>query len=176
MSMTGNIEQPLLCKNANPELLQALLDAVESGLSMCNANTQWVGFTTVPTHNIGTVTGMIGVHGQASGFVTVNMAERFALKAVEGMLQEPQHELSPAVIDGVGEITNMLVGGVKNSLAGTPWAFSYITAPSVIIGPGCQIAFAKGLTFLCATFEHIDPEAVLISDRLFQINLSLLPV
>ena len=59
MSMTANAEQPLLCKNASPEVLQALLDAVESGLSMCNAETQWVGFTTVPTHNTGTVTGMI---------------------------------------------------------------------------------------------------------------------
>lgn len=176
MSTIANLEQTLHSKNVSSELLHALLEAVDSGLSMCNVKTQWAGFTTVPTHNIGIVTGIIGVHGNASGFVTVNMAERFAIKAVEGMLQEPQEKLSPPVVDGVGEITNMLVGGVKSSLVGTPWAFSHITAPSVIIGAGCEIAFAKGLTFLCATFEHLDPEAVLISDRLFQISVSLLPV
>ncbi len=176
MSTITDAEQLLLCKNASPELLHALLEAVDGGLSMCNAKTQWVGLTTVPTHNIGIVTGIIGVHGNASGFVTVNMAERFAIKAVEGMLQEPQDKLTPGVIDGVGEITNILAGGVKSCLAGTPWSFSHITAPSVIIGAGCEIAFAKGLTYLCATFEHLDPDAVLMSDRLFQISVSLLPV
>jgi len=175
MMSTTELEQTFLCQNVRTELLHALLDAVKSGLSMCNANTQWVGLATVPTHNIGIVTGIIGVHGNASGFVTVNMAERFAIKAVEGMLQEPQEKLNPTVIDGVGEITNLLAGGVKAALAGTPWGFTHITAPSVIVGTGSEIAFAKGLTYLCATFEHQDPEAVLMADRLLQISVSLLP-
>ena len=41
----------------------------------------------MPTQESGIITGMIGVHGKVSGFVSVNMAEQFCIKAVEGLLQ-----------------------------------------------------------------------------------------
>jgi chemotaxis protein CheX len=133
-----------------------------------------VSIATVPSSNSGIVTGMIGVHGKVSGFITVNMAERVALHTVQGLLQESYPELSSQVVDGVGEITNIIVGGIKSTLGKTPWSFSNITVPSVIVGTGYQIAYARGLEFLCATFEHDDPEAIMVDDRLIQISISLL--
>ena len=117
---------------------------------------------------------MIGVHGKVSGFVTVNMSERFGIAAVEGLLQEKYGELSSQVVDGVGEITNIIVGGIKSALSGTKWSFSNITVPSVIVGKGYQIAYAKGLDFLSISFEHDDPEAIMLEDRLMQVSISLL--
>ena len=157
-----------------PTLIQATLGAVSSALAMCETSAKCVSISTVPNTNSGIVTGMIGVHGKVSGFITVNMAERVALRAVQGLLQESYPELCSQVVDGVGEITNIIVGGIKSSLGKTPWSFSNITVPSVIVGTGYQIAYARGLEFLCATFELDDPEAIMIEDRMLQVSISLL--
>ncbi|MCH8043410.1 MAG: chemotaxis protein CheX [Planctomycetes bacterium] len=157
-----------------PTLIEATINSVNSALAMCETSAKCVSISTVPNSNSGIVTGMIGVHGKVSGFITVNMAERVALCAVQGLLQESYPKLSSQVVDGVGEITNIIVGGIKAALGKTQWAFSNITVPSVIVGTGYQIAYARGLEFLCATFEHDDPEAIMLNDRMLQVSISLL--
>jgi chemotaxis protein CheX len=102
------------------------------------------------------------------------MAESVAMSAVAGLLQERFDRLTPQVIDGVGEITNMIAGGIKKNLGGSPWAFSHVTVPSVIVGRNYQIAYARGLQYLAATFEHINEEVLLLDDRLIQVAISLI--
>lgn len=155
-------------------LYKAICEAVNNCLVMCNCRARCVGVSTVPAHEPGNVTGMIGVHGKVSGFVNVNLAERFAVAAVGGLLQENYQTLTAQVVDGVGEITNIIVGGIKSALANTSYAFPHITVPSVIVGNGYRMAYAKGLDFLCVVFEHCDPEAVMFQDRMMQVSVSLL--
>ena len=155
-------------------LYKAICDAVNNCLIMCNCRAKCVGVSTVPSHEPGNITGMIGVHGKVSGFVNVNMSERMAIQAVGGLLQEQYQTLSAQVVDGVGEITNIIVGGIKSALANTGWAFPHITVPSVIVGNGYRMAYARGLEFLCVVFEHDDPEAVMFQDRVMQVSISLL--
>jgi chemotaxis protein CheX len=163
-----------LLSTIDSELSRAVAASVQSAMAMCETRARCVGLSAVPAHETGIVTGMIGVHGRVSGFITVNMSERFAVKAVGGLLQESYGGLTSQVVDGVGEITNIIVGGVKATLASTPWGFSNITVPSVIVGKGYHIAYARGLTFVCTTFECDDPEALMLEDRLMQVSLSLL--
>lgn len=165
---------PTFTNFADPHLSKALTGSVASALSMCGVKARCVGLAVVPNRESGLLTGIIGVHGKVSGFMTVNMAERVAITAVGGLLGEKYIELSSQVVDGAGEITNIIVGGAKSALAGSPWAFSQITVPSVIIGKGYQIAFARGLEFLCATFEVDDPSVIMLEDRLLQVSISLL--
>ena len=80
--------------STNLVLADAVIDSFNSALTMCDATARCVGIARVPSRDSGTITGMIGVHGNVSGFITVNMAERFAIKAVEGLLQETYGELS----------------------------------------------------------------------------------
>jgi len=155
-------------------LYKATQDAVNGALTMCERSARCVGVSSVPSQESGNVTGLIGVHGKVSGFVTVNLAERFALSAVGGLLGDNFDKLTSQTIDGVGEITNIIVGGIKSGLASSQYAFPHITVPSVIIGSGYQIAYSRGLEFLCVTFEHDDPEAVMLQDRLMQVSISLL--
>jgi chemotaxis protein CheX len=159
---------------ADPILLKAITDAVQACMTMCNAQVRCVGVSTVPMRDPGSVTGMIGVHGSVSGFVTVNLAETAAIAAVGGLLQEPCDHLTPQVIDGVGEIANMVTGGIKKHLAGSPWAFSHVTVPSVIVGHNYQIAYSRGLQYLAVTFEQANDEALMLDDRLIQVAISLL--
>jgi len=159
---------------ADPIQANAIVTAVENCLAMCNTQARCGGLSSVPMRDPGTVTGMIGVHGDVSGFSTVNMAERVAITAVGGLLQDSVDTLNHQVIDGVGEITNIIAGGIKKGLGGSPWAFTNVTVPSVIVGQNYQIAYAKGLQYVAATFEHEDKHAVMLSDRLIQVAMSLI--
>jgi chemotaxis protein CheX len=160
--------------NADPVMLKALTDAVDACMTMCDTSAACVGVSTIPSREPGMVTGMIGVHGNVSGFVTVNLAEHVALTTVGGLLQDRFDSLNAQVIDGVGEIANVISGGVKKGLAGTKWAFSHVTVPSVIIGRNYEIAYARGLQYLCATFEHKDSTAIMLHDRLLTVAISLI--
>jgi len=158
----------------NNVLMSAAISAVERAFTMCGMSVRCVGASAVPVRDGGKITGMIGVHGKVSGFITLNMTERIAIRAVDGLLQEQFTELTSQVVDATGEITNMVVGGIKASLGPTQWAFSQITIPSVIVGQGYSIAYARSLEFLNVIFEHDDKEAVLLEDRLIQVSISLL--
>lgn len=168
------LEAPAAITFAEPRLVKAISDSVHKALDMCGTSARCVGVSAVPTREAGLITGMIGVHGKVSGFITINMSERMAVRAVNGLLQDSFTHLTNQVVDGAGEIANIVVGGIKSAVAGTNWSFSHMTVPSVIIGKGYQIAYARGLEFLNVTYEHDDVEAVMLDDRLLQVSISLL--
>ncbi|MCR4415533.1 MAG: chemotaxis protein CheX [Thermoguttaceae bacterium] len=159
---------------ADPVLLKAIVHGVDSALVMCNTAVRCVGVSAIPSRDPGSVTGLIGVHGEVSGFITVNMSEKMAVSLVSGLLQDQFTALSHEILDGVGEITNILAGGVKNALTNTPWGFRHVTVPSVIVGQNYQIAYAKGLQYLAATFEQQGPSPLLFADRILQVAISLI--
>lgn len=167
-------ENSLGCLSINPILFDAVRDSVQNALGMCDIKIRCVGVSAMPTQESGIITGMIGVHGKVSGFVSVNMAEQLAINAVEGLLQEKFGKLSSQVIDGAGEITNIVVGGIKSALAKTDYGFSHITVPSVIVGQNFTIAYARGLQYLTVTFEHEDADVVRLEERMLHVSMSLL--
>ncbi len=169
-------ETALETLSADPIMLNSLISGVDSCLTMCDTKASCVGISTIPTRESGKVTGVIGVHGNVSGFITVNMAEEVALAAVSGLLQEKIESLTPQIVDGVGEMTNLISGGIKMGLSGTEWGFSHVTVPSVIIGQNYSIAYAGGLNFLCAMFEHENKDTILLDDRLIQVAISLIKI
>ncbi len=167
-------DHALECLTINPLLFSAVKDSVENALQMCDTKIRCVGVSAMPTQESGMITGMIGVHGKVSGFISVNMAERFVISAVEGLLEEKFGKLCSQVIDGAGEITNIIVGGVKSALSKSDFGFSHITVPSVIVGQNFTIAYAPGLEYLTVTFEHVDADAIRLEDRMMHVSMSLL--
>ncbi len=165
---------PLQAVVADPVLVKAVTSGVNGCLTMCGAEARCVGLSAVPTSDRGSITGLIGVQGDVSGFITVNLAEKAAFSLVGGLLQEPCNAISSQVVDAVGEITNIIAGGIKTGLGGTAWAFRHVTVPSVIVGQHYQIAYTKGLEYASVTFEHQNEEAVMLDDRMMQIAISLI--
>jgi chemotaxis protein CheX len=159
---------------SDPAILNATLGAVENALTMADSQARCVGIMSVPPADPGVITGIIGVHGDVSGFITVNMAEKAAIATVNGLLQERFDSLGPQIVDGVGEITNIIAGGIKASLASTAWSFRHVTVPSVIIGQNYHIAYVRGLNYFAAMFEQTNSDAFVLSDRMFQVSVSLL--
>jgi len=173
---TMTIPDQVIPLPGDPRLAHALVAAVEDALSMCGARARLVGITAVPTHEPGTITGVLGVHGKATGFLILNVCEPVAKALTSGFLQEEVDALNSQVVDTVGELTNLVAGGLKKRVADTPWAFQSVTVPSVIIGHNYQIAYAKGITYLAATFEQENAEALFLDQRLFQAAVSLIRV
>jgi chemotaxis protein CheX len=172
--MSVDVLEPVADTFTDPQLTKAVTISVTKGFQMCGIKSRLVGLSRVPSHDGGLVTGMIGVHGKVSGFVTLNLSETMAVIAVEGLIQDKFGKLTSQVVDGVGELTNIVVGGIKSQLAGSPWGFAQITVPSMIIGRGYNIAYARGLEFLAATFELEDDTCIMVADRLVTVSLSLL--
>ena len=159
----------------NSLIVNSLIASVESGMQMCDLKTRVVGITRIPLQlPEAIVTGLIGFGGKSTGFVSISLTERVATLAVSGLLMEEFKTITPQVVDGVGEMTNIIAGVLKTKLANTPWAPCNITVPSVILGKNYDISYSKGIEYCSVTFEVDDPDTISIHDRVFSVNASLL--
>ncbi len=162
----------------NQSIINSLIFSVESAFKMCELSVRVVGVSRMPTQlPKGRVTGMIGMGGKATGFMTITMPERVSIIAISGLLQDAFSEVNSQVVDGIGELTNIVAGGIKSRLANLPpWVVSSITIPSVIIGGNYSFAYTKGIEFASAMFEVDDPDTLSIDDRIFMVSCSLMLV
>lgn len=93
------------------------------------------------------IIGNIGFVGDANGLVYICLPEEFAKVAAGRMLGMDIVELmkngNEALNDAMGEITNMTVGGFKNSLADAGYPCR-LTVPSIVRGKGLTVSCFKG--------------------------------
>jgi chemotaxis protein CheX len=88
----------------------------------------------------GVVTGVIGMVGdQILGNMIVSFDEPSILAIVKNMLMEEFKEITPDVVDAVGEITNMISGGAKKELGLLGYSFNMAT-PLMIKGKNVEIS------------------------------------
>ncbi|MDR2344785.1 MAG: chemotaxis protein CheX [Planctomycetaceae bacterium] len=159
----------------NSLVVNSTITSVENCFQMCNLKIQVVGVSQIPIQFPNTyVTGLIGLSGKCTGFISISMSERVAVSAVSGLSMESYKLINAQVIDGVGEITNIVAGGIKTKLYNTQWMINNITIPSVILGNNYQISYSKGIEFCSISFEIEDPESLTIHDRVFIVTSSLI--
>jgi len=159
----------------NSTIVNAIISAVENCLQMCDLKVRVAGITKIPVQLPNApVTGIVGMSGKCTGFVSISMPERVATLAVSGLLMEEHKTINAQVVDGVGEITNVIAGGLKTRLSNTPWVVSNITIPSVILGDHYNISFSKGIEYCGVTFEVDDPDSLSVHDKVFAVSTSLI--
>ena len=84
------------------------------------------------------VIGSIGVAGFLSGSISLFMPKSIAKKAVAAMLMMEPDELADGdLVDAIGELTNMVGGGIKTELFQKAPLFD-ISVPSVYVGEDLQ--------------------------------------
>ena len=161
--------------SVNSLLVNALITAVENCLQMCDLKVRVVGVTKIPVQLPNApITGLVGLSGKCTGFISLCMPERVATLAVSGLLMEEHKVIDAQVVDGVGEIANVIAGGLKTKLFNTPWMVNTITIPSVILGDSYNISYTKGIDYCGVTFEVDDPDTLTIHGRVFMVNTSLI--
>ena len=159
----------------NSMIVNAVITSVENCLLMCELKVRVVGVTKIPVQlQKAQITGLIGLSGKCTGFISVSMPEHVATMAVSKMSMEEHKVINAQVVDGIGEMTNIIAGGLKTKLFNTEWMVNHITIPSVILGDNYNLSFSKGIEYCGVTFEVDDPETIMIHDRVFMVNTSLI--
>ncbi len=88
----------------------------------------------------GDVSGLIGLVGEKiTGSFAISFTESCIRKIVSNMLEEEIDEVNQDILDAVGEITNMISGGVRAKLQEMGHNFKMAT-PSVISGKSHAIS------------------------------------
>jgi len=82
----------------------------------------------MPSHEVSSI---IGISGDVSGSVVINLSKNTALQLASALLDDELKELDDDCIDAVGEIANMVAGSAK---AGFPVGNTSLSVPTVVIG------------------------------------------
>ncbi len=107
------------------------------------------------------VTAVVGFAGAVSGTVSVQFKSGLALKITSNMLQTPVTSLNADVSDAVGEVGNMIAGGIKTEMSNRGIHFD-ISLPTVVMGAGHSIGHTPGAEVLFFPFM-IDNEPFIVS-------------
>jgi chemotaxis protein CheX len=98
------------------------------------------------------VSGVIGLSGDAVGSVVLNMSKEVALGVASALLMDQFSDLTPDVVDAVGELTNVIAGAAKSKLEEFHLT---VSLPNVVTGSAHTIHFPKDVTPICVPFKTI---------------------
>ncbi len=97
------------------------------------------------------VSGIIGLGGEATGAVVLNFPEPVAISAVGKFVGEEYTSITSSVVDGVGELTNIIAGDAKNRLIQKGYKFE-IGLPKIVTGRNYITAQNKAVPCLVVSF------------------------
>jgi chemotaxis protein CheX len=101
----------------------------------------------------GEVSGVIGMAGHnISGNMIISFDEPCILSIVSKMLMEEFKEITPDVVDAVGEITNMITGGTKKLLSAQGFSFE-MAIPITIKGKGIELSQLSSAPIISIPFK-----------------------
>jgi chemotaxis protein CheX len=96
------------------------------------------------------VSGIIGLAGETKGAVVLSLSRESAIKAISKMEEREYRALSNEVIDGVGELINIIAGNAKQDLL----EFRIeISLPGVVTGSEYKIHWPEGIPVIVIPFE-----------------------
>ncbi len=79
------------------------------------------------------ITGIIGLSGEASGSVVLNLPAQAAINVVSSFVGEAYDDINADVVDGVGELINIIAGDSKNRLSEKGYTFN-LSLPKIVVG------------------------------------------
>nr|MBN2278476.1 chemotaxis protein CheX [candidate division Zixibacteria bacterium] len=96
------------------------------------------------------IIGVIGMSGTAQGIVALRLPVRTALAMVGRMVGMEFRGVDSSIIDGVGELVNIIAGSAKGKFDGHAINLSL---PTVVRGNICQLSNLQNAVFLDVPFE-----------------------
>ena len=105
-------------------------------------------------NTFGDVTGIIGMASESvSGCMILSFSDKCIINVVANMLMEdPKNKIDDDIVDAVGELTNMICGGAKATLAKLDHKFDLAT-PTMITGKGVEISTLSETPTIVIPFE-----------------------
>jgi len=113
--------------------------------------------------NLYEVSGIIGLAGETTGAVVLSFSRETAIKVVSAFEKRKYTALGGEVIDGVGELINIIAGNAKKDLLDFRIE---ISLPGVITGQTYQIHWPEGIPVVAIPFaSEVGPFSVNVSLR-----------
>lgn len=97
------------------------------------------------------ITSLIGLAGDLKGILAIHCPENEALAITGAMLGMEVEELGEDAKDAIGEIANMVAGGLKESLAGEEKKIE-LAIPTTVIGQSIRTAGLSGASRIMIPF------------------------
>ncbi len=98
------------------------------------------------------VSAIIGITGSGTGGVVLSFPEDVACKVVGRMLDEHIAEVDQDVVDGVGELVNIITGNAKRDLVKHGFDDLTVSIPNVVIGRHRMVWHSKDMPCLMSQF------------------------
>ena len=109
------------------------------------------------------VSGLIGLAGETVGAVVLSFSRETAIAVVSKMEGRTYSALGTEVVDGVGELINIIAGNAKKDL--TEFRIE-ISLPGVITGTTYRIHWPEGIPVVSIPFDsEVGPFSVNVSLR-----------
>jgi len=112
------------------------------------------------------VMALLGFTGEWIGTGVLFCQEKLAMRLSAAMLLNDVSEISPDVLDGIGELANMVFGNFKDNLEPISGALA-ISIPTVVYGRNFQARSPGNRAWLVAPFT--------VDDDTFEARVCLLP-
>jgi chemotaxis protein CheX len=127
--------------NASMNLFKEHLDInITAGRPFLNKDAQ----------NLFEVSAIIGLAGDIQGAVVLSFKRETAIGIVSKLVGKQFNALTNEIIDGVGEMANIIAGNAKKDLSE---ARIEISLPGVITGTGQQINWPSGIPVITIPFQ-----------------------
>lgn len=119
------------------------------------------------THINGDILALLGLTGTYSGVMQLNFTSELALKMASWMMQTHYSEFNSEVLESIGELANMIAGGLKNRLSTEQNELFNMSIPLVVSGKDKSVYHGTDKEYI---FVPIETQAdtffvILILDR-----------
>jgi chemotaxis protein CheX len=99
------------------------------------------------------ITALIGLSGEARGTVAISFPSETAIQIVSRFLMIDAAEVDGSVIDGVGEVVNIVAGSAKSKFVSANGKPIDLSLPNVIKGEDYIIEYPSQTTWIEVPFE-----------------------
>ena len=107
-------------------------------------------FLNKETQRLPEVSGIIGLAGDSVGAIVLSFERDTAIRMVSKLAGKPYPALGNEVIDGVGELVNIIAGNAKRDLVDYRLV---ISLPGVIVGENYKINWPQGVAVITIPFH-----------------------
>ena len=107
-------------------------------------------FVRADPQDLSEISAIIGLAGETVGAVVLSFSRESAIKIVSKLADKEYRLLSNEVLDGVGEMINIIAGNAKKDL--TEFRIE-ISLPGVITGSSYKIHWPKGIPVVSIPFD-----------------------
>lgn len=135
-------------ENINP-FIQSVTEVFENMLD-CQVKMGNPGIAQEEAKGPPDIIGVIGLSGTAQGAVAIKFPIKTALMVIGKMVGAEFRSVDSSIVDGVGEIVNIIAGNAKSKFPGHSITLSL---PTVVRGTICSMSNLKNAVFMTVPFE-----------------------